>query len=486
MIAFMSTQNTALTSVQSIERALQRFGWLGDYDETLAKIGITRDKLRALEADDEISAALETRRFAAINIPWRFEHPSARIRKFYTEAFAPVLPVLLNTAWQAIPYGYSVVELVYREEAGRIVPDSVLDLPFEWFQIKPDGLTYWRQANEPADPRKFFATVNAGSLRKPHGDALLAKAYWPWFFRTHGWKFWAKFLEQAAIPLLVGKTQHDKLALLDMLRSLSQGPVAAIADVESIESVDTPGNASNKFTEFEMATCRRIQRLILGQTLTSGTDGGAGNRALGEVHNKVREEKRSADTALLRQSVQRVVDVVAVLNGLDTPTFIMEDGSGLELERAKRDQLLVRAGMLRFTATYLQEKYGLEPDDFEMLAPEVAANVADVGVSGAQLSARLARQAAPLARRKTEFTPQQQAVEDAADALLDQVPEPIDPDLIGAAVRAARDPADLAVRLSLLLDERDPRFAELLARAQFAAQTLGYVVAETEAPTPKA
>ena len=46
---------------------------LGDPDETLRKLGMNRTHLRALEGDDEISAAMDTRREAVIATAWRLE-----------------------------------------------------------------------------------------------------------------------------------------------------------------------------------------------------------------------------------------------------------------------------------------------------------------------------------------------------------------------------------------------------------------------------
>lgn len=363
----------ALGSAVAIERALSRFGWLGDADEVLAKLGIDRTKLRAIEADDEVSAAIETRRDAALNTPWRIEHEQSRARRFFEDAAAHAVPGILRAAWGAVLYGYSVFEVVYRQaDASRIAIERVIECPFEWFSIKPDGTLVWRDTQDAADPRKFFAVVSGGSLRKPHGEALLAKAYWPWFFRTHGWRFWAKFLEQAAVPLLYGKTLSDKQAMVEMLRTLTSGPVAAVDREDELIALDQPGNSPNKFTEFEIACVRRIQRLILGQTLTSGTDGGSGNRALGEVHDEVRQEKRRADIRLVSEAARRVLETLAALNAMTAPRLVMEDEIGLNRDRAERDEILVKAGMLRFTRRYLEEKYGLEPDDFEDVAADAA------------------------------------------------------------------------------------------------------------------
>lgn len=479
-------QGDALPSLGSslaIERALTRFGWLanGDYDELLEQIGISRAKLRALLADDEISAALDTRRAACINTPWRIEHPSARARKLLTELVEPHMHAIMSAAWEAIPFGYSVQEIVLSDDAGRIGIAQVVSCPFEWFAVQPDGRLIWRDTQQSAEGG-FVLTVNEPSLRKPAGEALLAKAYWPWFFRTHGWRMWAKFLEQAAIPLLYGKTLGDKSGLLNLLRTLSQGPVAVVDREDELTALDQPGNSPNKFTEFETAICRRIQRLILGQTLTSGTDGGSGNRALGEVHNEIRDEKRRADVRLVTAAAQRVLDMLAAYNGIQPGRVVLEDPHGLERDRAERDEILVKSGMLRFTRAYLEEKYGFEPDDFEELpAADGAGGIGQAAQTHAPLLT-LASKPGSLKPNRPRFTAGQQAIEDEIERTLPAIPSPIDAAAIRSAILKAKDADDLYERLAVALqDADDAAFRQAFERALFAAEIMGYAAARREA-----
>lgn len=487
-------QGSVYSSPQSIERALSRFGWLGDPDDLLQKLGIDRTKLRAIEHDDEVSAALDTRRAACNNTPWRIEHPQARARTFLTDVLTPHIDELMDAAWAALPYGYSVFELVYQRPEdpanatpGKIGIAKVIECPFEWFRLTPDGSIIWRDENSLADPRRFIATTNAASLRKPMGDALLAKAYWPWFFRSHGWRMWAKFMEQAATPMVYGKTQGEKQYLVDLLRTVTSGPVMAVDKDDEVFVPDTPGNSPNKFTEFETACQRRIQRLVLGQTLTSGTDGGsAGSRALGQIHNEVREEKKRSDVRMVTRTLQTVVDHLCALNGITTGRVVLEDGTTLEQDRATRDKTLVDAGMLRFTAEYLREKYGFEESDFTV--PDIAQNTPPPLANSAQAATKtIADNAAKTAAHgllqladgskpaRPQFTAGQQAIEDEIERTLPQLQSPITHAAIASAIRHAQDPDDLYERLSVALsDADDSQFRKTFERALFAADIMGY------------
>ncbi|MCX7669500.1 MAG: DUF935 domain-containing protein, partial [Anaerolineae bacterium] len=228
------------------------------------------------------------------------------------------------------------------------------------------------------------------------------------------------------------------------------------------------------------------------QTLTSGTDGGSGNRALGEVHDRVRDEKRRADILLVTRAVQGVIDRLAALNGMEPGRFVMEDGHGLNLDRAERDTLLVRAGMLRFTRSYLEEKYGLESDDFEELSPADAASIADVGagVAGRSGEAQTAAQVVTLEGKRPDslkpdrrrFTASQQAIENEIERTIGGLASPIEAKAIASAIRAASGPEDLMERLAVALSGADDAaFRRLTERAMFAAEIMGYAAAGREA-----
>jgi phage gp29-like protein len=476
----------SLGSSISLDRQMTRFGWVGDADEVLVRAGITRAKLRALMDDDEIYAAMETRRDAACNVPWRFETKNEADAEFFTQAFKPFMHDLMTHAWTAVPYGYSVSEVTYRPmddpmspTPGKIGIASIIAPPFEWFQPQPDGTMKWCFV-DPIDPRKFFATVREPSLRKPMGESILSRLYWPWFFRSHGWKFWMKFLERASVPFLVGRTNADKNEALTALTSAVQDAVVVMGTEDALESLDM-GAAKVDFNQFEQAVVRRYQRLILGQTLTSGTDGGSGNRALGQVHNEVRAEKKEADCRLISGTVQRIADMLAAMNGMEPAKFVMEDGTGLEMERATRDKTLVDAGIVKFTSEYIADKYGLSPTDFTV--PDAAPAKPGQPVSPKAAALAAARFADGDKPARVQFTKGQQIIEDAiSDALPSLKAGPIDEAAIKGAIRAAADPDDLVHRLSIVLrDASRDQFEQVLERALFAADVMGYAHAGAQA-----
>lgn len=473
---------SALTHEQAtIERMFALFGVMPDPDEALKRAGIQRHQLRATEMDDEVTAALDTRREALVGTPWRLEGGTACWRAELYAELQPHMESMLRGAFAAVPYGYSVMEVVYRNDGERAGIASVSEKPMEWFVPVGDGVNVrWKSPDAgydgvAVDPRKFLLTVRQGSARNPYGEALLSRVYWPWFLRQHGWQYWMRWLERYGTPLLVGTTQGDPQTLADNLAGALAGAAIAVGGGDTVQAV-APGSGAGHFSDFDDAICRRIQKLILGQTLTTDASSG-GSFAAAKVADVVRNDRRNADIRLVSATVQRLVDALWQFNARagEAPRFVMADDTGLEHARAKRDAILVEKVGVRLTAEYIANAYDLEPADFTLDAPAPRqegaggpnAGEGTPGQPGAEFSAG-----------KRAFTPVQQGIEDGLTAL--DVPEPIPPDLVRAAVLAARDEADLRERLAALVPKADPRFQQALERASFAAAVLGYVAADEQ------
>jgi hypothetical protein len=146
---------------------------------------------------------------------------------------------------------------------------------------------------EPTLPEKMFLTAHRQTYRNPYGEALYSRLYWPWFFRAHGWRFWVKWLERFGTPLLLGKTTSQVQGRGDALAD-ARARGAGLRDRGRQRS-----NGDRRRSEggrgalrgVRARLCGRVQKLILGQTLTTdagGSSGKMGSQALGNVHNEVR------------------------------------------------------------------------------------------------------------------------------------------------------------------------------------------------------
>lgn len=502
---------TSLFSEQAVDQFLSLLTTTADPDEVLAKAGITRPRLRALSGDDEISAAMDTRREALLAVPWRLEvegrddgdipEPVEWIWKELERHAEKVL----RACMEALPYGYSVQEAVYvTGQDGRITWSAITEKPFEWFIPQLDGTVLYRSRTSPqgeaVDPRKFFLTVRNQTYRQPYGEAIYSRLYWPWFFRQQGWRFWIRWLERFGTPLLIGKTHGDAETMAGQLAAVANNAVIAVGGDDEVEIAENKGGADH-FDRFDRVICGRIQRMILGQTLTSdagGSSGRGGSYALAKIHNEVRTDRRNADIRMVRKTVQGMVDVLWELNGFGgkPPSFVLADDTGLELERAERDARLVQAGVVKLTPDYLLRVYDYEPDDLDLekmamaqpdlVAQHIAQRQATRQASGqdddddpAKGDGQPPRKAPAKAMAMTAapvFTPKQQLVEDGIDATLARLGQAIGDAEIKAAIRASSTREELVESLTALLaDVPGAQFRVVLERALFAADVMGYV-----------
>lgn len=476
-------------------------------DDLLTQAQITRASLKKLETDDEIFAALRTRREAVVSTPWRLEGGDEGLTQLLTEELTPLMPQIVAGAWKAVPYGYSVMEAVYRYREDRKIGLSTVGVkPLEWFDPRPDGeLRYFspdggNASGEVVDQVfKFFLTRSDPTYQQPKGEALLSRLYWPWFFRFNGWRFWGQFIERFGQPLLVGKNSKPTDMAAALLQA-HQDAVIAIGVNDSVEAI-SPATSGEAFEKLEQCIVRRYQKLILGQTLTSdtGTSGG-GSYALGQVHADVKEGLRLADIRLVNATIQRIVNALCSLNGATTniPSIVFADDAGLEAERADRDTKLYGLGV-RFEKGYFTDRYDLKEEDFTLSAalpvtgqpgaPKSGGNALPTDEEGAPTNPQQAaaavtgHDALTFARRRVgdpkRFTLAQQMVEDSADESLTESGQPIDTEVLKTAVLAAKDPADLADRLAVLMqDAPNEKFQRTLEKALFEADVIGYVHAE--------
>lgn len=490
-VQMLANPRQPLDSQIAFDRVLAFLTTVPDPDLMLQKAGIERQYLRYLELDDEVAQCVETRKDAVIATPWRLEPNQTRGAKWLTAQLEPHIEAIERSVMSAVFYGYSVLEITYRMDAGRTVIDRVDERNIEWFRIHPaHGWRYFPNDGQygaegmDLDPRKFFITVRNPTTRNPYGESLLSRLWFPVTWRREGWQMWLKFLETFGQPIVIGKV-NDYNKFVTAMKA--QGVRSVIGWQGRAEDAVQTINASNpgEFERLEMALTKRCQKLILGQTLTSDV-GDVGSYAAASVHNEVRHDKTHSDCRLAMRTIQQIVDTLASLNNLQPVKFILADDTGLEVERATRDAALVpvmAASGLKLTTNYFVDRYDFREDDL-MEAPEpesepVAEPEPAMDQESDEVEPMDAQARADLIPLAAKFTKTQQEIEDLGDAALEEAPMPLDPDRIRDAVFGATDEADLQRRLTVVWEgEPSAAFTETLEKARFMAQVIGYVSAE--------
>ena len=441
-----------------------------DLDETLRKAGIQRHRLAILLDDDEISQAVETRIDALLATPFRIEPsdtPEAiLLMQEIKEWFAEIATGSIN----ALLFGYSVQEMVYNQDGDYIGIEWVGEKPMEWFGPKNDGRLIYRpegtgQEYEVDQVFKFFMTRRKSTYKQPYGKALLTVVYWLDFFRKNGFKFWAKFLERFGTPILLGKCKDSDPSEMNqaLLNAHAQSVISIDAEDDvQILSAASSSNAGTSFETFNNTIIRQIQKVILGQTLTSGTDG-TGSRALGEVHENVRKDKLNADIRLVTPTFQAIVDALCALNGWGKHEIILgEKSKQLNKDQAERDVQLKNAGAV-FTTQYFIREYGLQEGDLAEPLPSQTPQPQFKAIPSKPFS---------FAASVNGLSQEQQELDELAEQDFKLFSDKDMKDLI----LNSESIEELQTSLFAIAKNADKsQFNEVLDRALFAADILGYV-----------
>lgn len=456
-----------------------------DLDEVLRKAGVTRHRLSVLMYDDEIYQCVEKRQDKLESAPFKLEPSEGLPAQILTSELKKWWSELSLGTQDARWYGYSVLEAVYTKpeqlslfiEGPNITPfigwQWIGKKPMQWFEPKNDGRLMLLQMynNQHRDIEcdqqfKHFLTQCKPSYENPYGEALFSRLYWLWFFKNGTTKFWAKFVERFGNPLLKGKSKNVEA----MLKALLNAHASSVLSLNPDEDVDIITASSNgnggsaAFESFDKKIERSIQKVILGQTLTSGTDN-SGSRALGEVHLEVQNNKVNADIRMITSTIQAIIDALCALNGWDRHIITIGDEQSLNADKADRDVKLKNAGA-NLSSQYFKREYGLQ--DGDVAEPQQS-------LTSQQFKA-LPNRVFSFAADVKKLSVEQQEVEELTDA---QKLRLLDQKQVNDLLQMSASPEDVVFNLvQLIPDATKTEFTANLERALFQADVMGYVYSQ--------
>ncbi|KAB0650747.1 DUF935 family protein [Acinetobacter bohemicus] len=465
-----------LYTQEAVTQFLVNFGKQPDTDEVLRKAGISRHRLRVLLDDDEIAQATETRVDALLATPFRIEPSDTKEAEMLNLVLKEWFHEIATGAISALFFGYSVQEAVYElKPEGYIGIQWIGEKPMQWFEPKNDGRLIYRQdgintEREVDQIFKFFLTRRKATFEQPYGKALLATLYWLFFFKQNGFKFWAKFLERFGTPILLGKCKDTETE--DMSKALLAAHAQSVLSIDAEDDVQVlgtsgaSGTAGSAFESFNNQLVRQIQKVVLGQTLTSGTDG-KGSYSLGQVHENVRMDKLKSDIRLVAPTIQAVVNALCALNGWgEYKVMLGEKPKPLNKEQAERDAHLKNAGA-NLTPQYFQREYGLQDGDIAEVQ-QLPANT--------QFSA-LPKRAFSFKAQTNKLSAAQLEVEELTDGQGDL--QLLTNEQIKQLAAESETPEALAFNLMQLIPgATQSQFTAHLDQALYAADVLGYAMAK--------
>lgn len=239
----------------------------------------------------------------------------------------------------AIFKGAAMQEIIYRRDEDRncfvieeLIPISLRRVKIRLNPVEPDGqrfqtpatngfgrwvYSYWNYGNnaygegidvEEMFPGKFIIH-SPGDEEIPHYRGLFRSLAFNWFFKQAGTAFWASGAEKYAFPVTYGKvprttTENARYNLVQNLNNLAND-AAAVFDEDVIIDTINPGasGGDSVWKQFLSYLNSEMSKLILGATLNVEASSTGANRALGEVHERVREDLMAADAKALSETL---------------------------------------------------------------------------------------------------------------------------------------------------------------------------------------
>jgi phage gp29-like protein len=270
-----------------------------------------------IERDPLAFAVLQKRKLALIQRDWEVRPggPRREDRKA-----ADLADRVLNGEWglsfdrvcldllDATLKGYAVAEIVWDVADGFIVPVAIRPKNQRRFTFDVDGrprlLTFESMVEgEELPERKFLVHRFGDSFGDPFGRGLGHQLFWWVYFKRMVMQFWLVFAEKFGSPTVKGEydttmTEEDQAKLLDTLTSLAQQGALIFPQGTVVELMEAVRSGTVTYPDLVEYCDTMITLATLGNKLTT-TEGKAGSRALGQVHQAVEDTIVDADADLL-------------------------------------------------------------------------------------------------------------------------------------------------------------------------------------------
>lgn len=216
----------------------------------------------------------------------------------------------------ALGKAYSVCEILWEREGAKGLKISGMEhVDPRWFEFDRENGSYLylrdNAGPQPLRPDSYVIHLAKAKSGLPIRSGLARLAGWAYLFKNYTLKDWAIFLEAYGHPLRLGKygpssSATDRLTLLRAARQIGVDMAAIIPKDMDLEVITAASSGSEKLYEGNARYWdEQLSKGILGQVAT--TDAIAGGHAVGNIHEKVRDDIRDADAEQLAATLQRDV-----------------------------------------------------------------------------------------------------------------------------------------------------------------------------------
>ena len=361
---------TIATTDTDPERFFSAMGYLPNPDPILRQMGKADEVYRSIMMDAHVIGEIRSIRGSFRSHEYRLEvgvedDAKAQAALELCQAWMDSAPPnkvadWLEVMWQmcsCIFTGYTAHELVWNYNArGQLVPVEVVDRPGR--RIRFDG-----QANPllvsrgtlfgaPVEPYQFVISRHMATNDNPYGSALLSSCFWPWTFKTGGWRYFVKYCERHGLPWPVGRypqgtgeKEQDDLA--DALASMVESGYLVVQEGTGIELL-VPQGGSGAAPQQQLITLanREMSKALTSQAMI-GEALEVGSRAAADTAQVRQNSVHDSDRDIAAASMSQIFRWITLFNfgeGVAPPTleFFKQEAAGKD--RAETYDVARKAG----------------------------------------------------------------------------------------------------------------------------------------------
>ena len=368
-------------------------GWLPDPDPILRKRGDDAGVLEDLTADDQVCMAMQNRRLRVLNKQdYDFKpglitgQDATNESKLLCENLTKDLEgINLRDVFSGILdtpfYGYTVLELLWEPDGGRMRLADIIAKPREWFAFNSKNQLVFRGENalqgEPLPEGKFVLVQHFPTFNNPYGLRLLSRCLWPVAFKRGGVSFLSRFLEKFGMPWILAKApqsmkeRSERMSMASDLASMVQDAVAVLPHGADVELASAQGKAGDTYERYLSRWDKSISKVLTGQTLAAEMDGQNGSRAASETHYSVAGDISDADQFMVVSAMNDISMTYRAVNAVPSvlaPVFGYNEPDDHDAQ-ASLDKKLHSVGV-RFKPSHFVRRYALNEDEFYLEGEE--------------------------------------------------------------------------------------------------------------------
>lgn len=393
-VARMQGQQQA-TSATDPDRFFNSLNLLPNPDPILRSMGRAEWVYQSIMADSHVIGDIRSIRGQFRSMDYRVvagddKDPASVKAKLLCEDWlsttAPnaIVPDWMEVMWQmtaAILTGYAVHEVVWQMTNGKYLPSLVIDRPARRIKFNQDAepllISKGKNNGEPFEPYQFLISKHMATAVNPYGIALLSSCFWPWTFKTGGWRFFVKYCERHGLPWPFGRypqgtSEPDQEAFAQALANMLESGYVIAPEGTSLELLTPTSSGSQLPQENLIDRCNReMSKALTGQAMTAELQN-VGARAASETALKRQESINDADRDIAAASMSKLFEWITKFNfgdGIAAPKLEFYEESKLGKDRAETYQLA--ANMLaRPSKSAMLEELGIpaaENDDDALL-----------------------------------------------------------------------------------------------------------------------